>query len=525
MDKQRFTVKQLLLLLIVVSTAIRLILAGTLEFSVDEVYYWTYALFPDWSHFEHPPMVGLVIQFFTLNLHWNSELFIRLGAIVFSAINTVVIFKIGTMIKDEYAGLFAAFLFNTSIYCSVLAGTFILPDTPQLLFWLLSIFFLSKSIVHAPDRHSRRNWLMAGLCIGLATLSKYHGVFIGLGAFLYVVIFNRSWLKQPVFYLGILLALLCITPIVYWNFENHFITFTFHGHRVTPGFALHPEYFLREVVGQFAYNNPVNYIIIIMAMIAVWKGTPFIDKKYFRLLLLNGLPLWALFTVVSLFRETLPHWSAPAFTPLLIIASVYLSSQRIVEQQKTFKIPGLVKSAACLIIVLAFLAIGLINYLPACLGNTNNKMQYGSGDVTLDMFGWYQIRHGFDTLNDRLVGEHIMQPDAPIVCTKYYQAAFLDYYVATPDHKKLFAFGPLPDIHKYAWINEIRGEMHAGENAYFITTSNYYIDPQDKLSSYFQQIQLLDTLEIHRSGTLVYYTFIYKLTNYQGNYDFNIFDN
>ena len=49
------------LFLIIISTLIRVFIAGTLEFSVDEVYYWTYAMFPDWSHFDHPPMVAFLI--------------------------------------------------------------------------------------------------------------------------------------------------------------------------------------------------------------------------------------------------------------------------------------------------------------------------------------------------------------------------------------------------------------------------------------------------------------------------------
>jgi len=52
-----------LYLLILVSLACRGFIAGMIELGNDEVYYLTYARFPDLSHFDHPPMVGLVIQF------------------------------------------------------------------------------------------------------------------------------------------------------------------------------------------------------------------------------------------------------------------------------------------------------------------------------------------------------------------------------------------------------------------------------------------------------------------------------
>lgn len=44
--------------IIISSVLIRGFLAWYVELGNDEVYYWTYALYPDWSHFDHPPMVG-----------------------------------------------------------------------------------------------------------------------------------------------------------------------------------------------------------------------------------------------------------------------------------------------------------------------------------------------------------------------------------------------------------------------------------------------------------------------------------
>ncbi|MCK5702916.1 MAG: hypothetical protein KAI29_17255, partial [Cyclobacteriaceae bacterium] len=102
---QEKEIKKTLLILVIVSTIVRIIIAASLELSVDEVYYWTYALYPDWSHFDHPPMVGLVIQFFSLNLLFDSELALRLGAIVFSIFNTLIIYSIGKFIKNPLTGL------------------------------------------------------------------------------------------------------------------------------------------------------------------------------------------------------------------------------------------------------------------------------------------------------------------------------------------------------------------------------------------------------------------------------------
>ena len=105
--------KQKLLLLIIISTLIRLLLGGMTGLGNDEVYYWTYAKYPDWSHFDHPPMVGFFQQIFSLNLLFQSELALRLGFVIAGSLSTLLLFLIGKEVKDERTGLIAAVLDNT----------------------------------------------------------------------------------------------------------------------------------------------------------------------------------------------------------------------------------------------------------------------------------------------------------------------------------------------------------------------------------------------------------------------------
>jgi hypothetical protein len=75
-------IKKKLLWLIVIATTVRLFLASQLELANDEVYYWTYALFPNLSHFDHPPMVGILAQLSTFNLWLTDDFFLRFDALV-----------------------------------------------------------------------------------------------------------------------------------------------------------------------------------------------------------------------------------------------------------------------------------------------------------------------------------------------------------------------------------------------------------------------------------------------------------
>ena len=87
--------------LIGISVFAKILLSFFLELGNDEVYYYTYALQPDWNHFDHPPMVGWLIRIFTFNLNWLSDLSMRLGSIICAALATIVIFESGTLLKNE----------------------------------------------------------------------------------------------------------------------------------------------------------------------------------------------------------------------------------------------------------------------------------------------------------------------------------------------------------------------------------------------------------------------------------------
>ena len=160
-------INKILTWLLVISAVVRGILAAWMEFGNDEVYYWTYALYPDWSHFDHPPMVGLVIQLFSLNLLLDSEFFIRLASVVMMTANTYIIFCIGKELKDARTGLYAALLYTASIYAFVITGIFIMPDTPLMLFWLLAIWSAIRSLSLSKGRF----FILFGLFSGLAMLS------------------------------------------------------------------------------------------------------------------------------------------------------------------------------------------------------------------------------------------------------------------------------------------------------------------------------------------------------------------
>ncbi len=500
------------LLLILLSTVLRCGIALILEFGNDEVYYWTYALHLEWNYFDHPPMVALLTRLTTFNLHFRSEFFIRLGAIICAGINTWLVYLIGRKIKDERAGWYAGLLYSSSFYCSIIAGTFILPDSPQLLFWVLSLLLMTE-ITSENVQEKRRGLLLLllGVSVGLCIMSKVHGIFLWVGFGSYILFFQRKILSSPYLYGAVLLTVILISPIFIWNWKNDFITWSFHNSRV--GFfgkRLDLDSFLQQVFGSAFYNNPVNFILYLSTLITVMRKKTAVSSSWLRLYLLLGLPLIVVLLLMSLFNETLPHWSGPAYISILLLTAAHLSQ----KNEGSAKIPKPVLSAIILFLFIVIAGVIAIRWLPVQLGKKDTK-DLGKGDITLDMNGWKEFSQKFDSLYRSDIKNGSMKPNSTIIADYWFPAAHLDYYVATPFRINFMAIGKLRDIHHYAWLNKERPGLMAGSDAYFIYPSNYYGPPQEELRRHFHHADSLVILQT-RMNLPVRNFVIYRMHGYLG---------
>lgn len=507
--------------LIVIASAIRMVLALSLELGNDEVYYWTYALYPEWSHFDHPAMVGWMAQLFSLNLFLKDDFFLRLGSIALSAASTWFLFKLVSKIKNELAGFYGACLFVGSIYFSVIAGFSFIPDGPLIFFWVLAMNAAFKFLsIEKISGDAKSQILLFGVFAGLAMLSKYQGAFLWIGVIVYVVFFNRNWLKEITFYLSGIISAIFLLPIVIWNWQNNFISFTFHGGRVAPSYGLRLDYFLAEIGGQIVYSNPIVFILIIIALIAWFKGNRSLSTTQNKILWMFFLPLWLVFTGFSLFRSTLPHWTAPAFLSLIILAASFYAdkhSQQNLAKQKSIT-PFKILLPAYFLSILLVAALYLIDFSPLQLGKKGSIQTFGEDDFTQDLYGWSQVNEAFRKISAREESIGAMMKNAALVSNKWFPAAHLDFYVAQPNQRNLFAIGPLNDVHKYAWINRERGGLKKGESYYQIAVSNLYRNPNELFGKYFERIVPIDTVVITRAGQPMRYAFFYELKNYNGTF-------
>lgn len=505
-----------LLILLVVSAGIRIFLGNSVELGNDEVYYITYALYPDLSHFDHPPMVGWLIQLFTFNLTFSSEVWIRMASIVAGTLSTWVIYLIGKQLGGVKAGWYSAVMFTISLYGFIVSGTFMMPDAPQILFWLLCLLFVIKSLQAASTsreentQHKALYFILAGVAGGLALLSKYTSAFIFIGTFLYILLVQRDLLKKWYVYVAVVIALLCFLPVIWWNFQNDFISFTFHSDRVQVSESLiRLEYFGTELIGQFFYNNPFNFILTWWALFSLIKVRGIRLRKN-MLMLLIAVPPIVLFLGISFFRSTLPHWTGPAYITLIPVAACWWAEhkERMLKKMLT---AGM--AFTLLILVAALLQIHYGIFLNKGI-NPETGRRLGMKDITLDMYGWKQLGQKFSKVYKEDISTGIMDKDAVILSHRWFPAANLDYYVAQPLDIKVLTLAPIERTHKYAWITEARGGIKPGMDAWFITSSYDFQNPYEFYTDYFT-ISDPDTIPIYRQKILVEYFYIYRMKDYK----------
>jgi 4-amino-4-deoxy-L-arabinose transferase-like glycosyltransferase len=501
-------------LLILLTTFIRVIIALTLDFGNDEVYYWTYARHLDWNYFDHPPVVAWLIRLTTLNLSLHSELAARFGAILSSAICTFIIYKTGVLIHNKRSGWYAALLYSASFYSSIIAGTFILPDSPQMVFWLLGLLILIK-IDKSTINESKNSllWICFGIVTGLCIMCKVHGVFLWLAVALYAVIWSPAWWRNPWMYLSGIITLLIISPIVIWNFQNDFITYAYHGARVAPTGGFNPIAFFREIFGELFYNNP---FVFLLAWGAVWswhKSRLVIAKKELGLLICYSLPLIVTLFFLASFRTTLPHWSGPAYSVLILIIAVKLTNY---TNRKANRIV-ICSLGFYLVIVIAGLFI--INFYPGTLSPSNDPKIVGKGDVTLDLYGWEDAGQQFEKLYQNDIKKGRMLGQEPIIINKWFPAAHIDFYLASITKQQTYGIGPIFDLHQYYFYNKYHQKPVKGADAYYITSSNIFSQQDiDFNKAYFEKIEDPVFLPIKRNGKICKNLMIYKLRRFKGSF-------
>ncbi|MCF4097762.1 glycosyltransferase family 39 protein [Maritalea sp. P4.10X] len=320
---------------LIVLTAIWRIWAGSMVgFGIGESYYLASARALRLSYFDQPPLFLWILWATNLIVPGEVPALLRLPFILMFSLSTWIIYRIGERVQSARAGWLAALLFNISLLFQLSIGGWAQPEAPLMLFWLLTVWFLLDIFVEDP-KAPLISWVWVGLMLGLTFLSKYHAVFLIYGAGLYTLVAPgaRKWIVHPGPYIALVLAALVAAPVLIWNIQNDFISFSFQGGRAF-GDDFSPMRLLRMIIGQLVYITPwIALPALAAGLLAFVKGpggrwprakSPGI--AFFFIMLAHG-PIF-LFTAVAAWSETQFHfhWQAPGYMMLFLVLAMWMDA-------------------------------------------------------------------------------------------------------------------------------------------------------------------------------------------------------
>lgn len=319
-----------MILLIVVTLILRLCWAGTMEMANDEAYHFLYTVHPDWSYFDHPPMLMWVATYGkTLCGGWIHPLSLRLGFILLFAGTTWFMFRWTAMWFGESAGFYAALALNVAIYYNAAAGSFVLPDGPFLFFAVLTLLKLTEALFENVDGTTKLRiegsspsnailpWVWVGLACAGSLTSKYHGILLPLGTLAYVIATPRAWpiLKTPGPYLAAVTGACGALPVLIWNAQHDWASLVFQGSRAV-GVQFSPVGLTTMILGPMAFLLPWVWLPAVTILFSRIRGFRTLEGVDRFLICMSLVPL-CLFFCVSCVRPILPHWPLIGFVPLM----------------------------------------------------------------------------------------------------------------------------------------------------------------------------------------------------------------
>lgn len=323
-----------------VGLMIRVVIALFLYPGYDEAYYYVYSENLDWSYFDHPVMVALTTGLGVWLTGVVNQFTIRIGSLILFTVSLYLLYLTGKKLFGCHSGLLSLIIASCIPIFIIGFGVLTLPDAPLIFFWSLTLYWCSQEFFpETSPYHPTYRLVIICLWLGLACLSKYHGFLLGLGLVGFCVsnppyrkVFSSPWL-----WWGIIVFLIVLLPLLYWNWQHHWASFSF---QLSKRFQS-PE---AEVESPTTFN-PFN--VILTAFVAsgylfptfglplFWvvahccynqmvNGSNRQKQDYaYSLILWANLPTAVGFILLGGFTQILPTWPMPGFWGLTIILGDY----------------------------------------------------------------------------------------------------------------------------------------------------------------------------------------------------------
>ncbi len=363
--------------------ALHFAIGSGLGLSVDEAHYLLYAAHPALSYFDHPPLVGWV-QWPLLQVTASVAVLRLIPGLLWLA-TAVLVYRLAQRLQGpdgtgqaqdqaQRAGLWAVVALALAPLLHVL-GIGLLPDT-LLMFFAAALMGQTLNLSHAAQVQRPGPWLLLGLTLGLAGLSKYTAVLFAaaVGVSLLAV---HGWrlLRNPWLWVAATLALLMVLPVLLWNAQNDWISFSYQAKHGS-GSDWKAAHVLRFLLVQV-----VAYGALLLWGVSGWLHADQ-ERRTARLMGVFFIIPFAVLAAMAGGGSSLPHWSAPAWVALAPFAGMGLA--RAVQRAGRWWVAGLaaLQALACAALLGLMLSAG-VPVLPTGAG-----VSPAGANPFVDLHGW-----------------------------------------------------------------------------------------------------------------------------------------
>jgi hypothetical protein len=459
-------------------TLLRIIAAYFMGLMPQDAYYTYYSYHPSLSYFDHPPMVAYMIWIFT-HIFGKSVFTLHMADFTVTLGTLLIIYAFLRRVSSGDILRKAVILLVTAPFITILSIN-TTPDVPLLFFWALSLLLMHIAV----NNKSIIWWLLAGIAAGASFDSKYTGIFLPAGLFLFLLLSakHRKLILSGRFLLFVFAFAVTISPVVIWNIQNDFISFKYQSAERASGmsaFSFNPRLFAGYFGTQFVLALPLFFLSLFPATYSFIKhlfsrkreDMP-ADKGDYMFAASFALPMFVLFTLIALIYWVKINWIMPVYLSASLLAALYLKSGKFLRIQT---------------IVSAIIHLALIAELVWMPVKVNSDDTW---------YGWDKLAQKTETL-------HKQMPDRFIFSDNSYKVpAALNFYL----NEHVFA-GNLTGEMAYQFALDDKDIRHlAGKDAIYVTTSRYSKKrraagtTEEILSPYFSSVNLLDSLTLSRGN-------------------------
>lgn len=540
---KRFRATVYVVLAVLAARVLYLLVACPYTLVEDEAFYWTWTRRPEWSYYSKGPGIAWLLWCFTSVLG-DTMLAVRLPAAIVSALTALVLAKFtndvvagrsdGAQEGDARPGFFAA-------CCFMLAPMFQIPaivstiDGPYALCYLGACWAAWRAIGTGTLVASRL--VVLALLLGIGFLFKYTILLLipGLAIYAWSRVRTRSLAAASprasmILWSGTsgVLFLLCLTPVIAWNWSNHWPTLShLLGHAGLPGgdtaakgWSYSPLWTLEYIATQLVALGPTSLLVLLGIARARhhWRMDPG-RRSRDVFLIACGVPPYAFYLLYTLVGKAQANWAIAGSLPLMAFAGMVLVrgldewKQDVVEwhsrpRERRVRESLLRKEGESLVHFLwnATAVVGVVSGL--CLLRLDVVSSVletlkATPVVRVLIPAKATIPLGRFTGADRM-GEHAgellarlseRRPQKPFVLTPHYgRAAHLEFYMPgqpTVHCVSAFVAGGRRSQYDYWQATDLRGAMHLlGKDALIV--GGYRVEDWQP---YFERVELLGRLD------------------------------